>query len=226
MGRISLCGAVASVTLGLYPFTVSAGFHLEEATIADIHRAILARDLTATQLVDLYLKRIEAYNGQCVGGTAAANGFVLGDIEPIEEAGKLGALMTLNIRGKRSKTDAVDNDPNMPDALEAARALDEEFARTGRLKGSLHGVVFAIKDQFDTYDMRSTSGSAAAYANDRPPRDAEVVARLRAAGAIILAKANMGEYASGDRSTFGGTTCNPYDTSRSAGRKRGGSGPR
>ena len=72
--------------------------------------------------------------------------------------------------------------------------------------------------------MRTTSGAAANYANDRPPRDAEVVARLRRAGAIILAKANMGEYASGDRSTFGGTTCNPYDTSRSAGRSSGGSG--
>jgi len=112
----------------------------------------------------------------------------------------------------------------MPDALETARALDAEFARTGRLKGPLHGVVFAVKDQFDTFDMRSTSGAAAAYADDRPPRDAEIVARLRAAGAIILAKANMGEYASGDRSTYGGTTCNPYDTSRSAGRSSGGSG--
>ena len=112
----------------------------------------------------------------------------------------------------------------MPDALEAARALDAEFARTGRLRGPLHGIPFAIKDQFDTFDMRTTSGAAANYANDRPPRDAEVVARLRNAGAIILAKANMGEYASGDRSTFGGTTCNPYDTSRSAGRSSGGSG--
>src|SRR2546428_4669398 len=112
----------------------------------------------------------------------------------------------------------------MPDALEVAKALDAEFARTGRLKGPLHGIPFAVKDQFDTFDMRTTSGAAANYANDRPPRDAEVVARLRKAGAIILAKANMGEYASGDRSTFGGTTCNPYDTSRSAGRSSGGSG--
>src|SRR5262249_3922378 len=188
--------AIASVLLALSPFTASA-FHLQEATIADIHRGILAKELTATELVDLYLKRIEAYNGQCVKGDVDASGLVLGDIEPIEHAGKLGALMTLNIRGKRSKTDAADNAPNMPDALEAARALDEEFARTGRLKGPLHGVVFAIKDQFDTFDMRSTSGAAAPYANDRPPRDAEVVARLRAAGAIILAKSNMGEYASG-----------------------------
>jgi Asp-tRNA(Asn)/Glu-tRNA(Gln) amidotransferase A subunit family amidase len=112
----------------------------------------------------------------------------------------------------------------MPDALEQARALDEEFARTGALKGPLHGIPFVIKDQFDTFDMRTTAGAVAAYANDRPPADAEVVTRLRKAGAIILGKGNMGEYASGDRSTYGGTTCNPYDTSRSAGRSSGGVG--
>jgi amidase len=223
MGGKALRIVIASLLLGLWPFAANA-FHLQEATVADIHRAILAKELTATELVGLYLKRIEAYNGQCVKGDVDAGGLVLGDIEPIEHAGKLGALMTLNIRRKRSKTDAADSVPNMPDALETARALDEEFARTGRLKGPLHGVVFAVKDQFDTFDMRSTSGAAADYANDRPPRDAEIVARLRAAGAIILAKSNMGEYASGDRSTYGGTTCNPYDTSRSAGRSSGGSG--
>ncbi len=214
MGGKALRIVIASLLLGLWPFAANA-FHLQEATVADIHRAILAKELTATELVGLYLKRIEAYNGQCVKGDVDAGGLVLGDIEPIEHAGKLGALMTLNIRRKRSKTDAADSVPNMPDALETARALDEEFARTGRLKGPLHGVVFAVKDQFDTFDMRSTSGAAADYANDRPPRDAEIVARLRAAGAIILAKPNMGD---------GGTTCNPYDTSRSAGRSSGGSG--
>jgi Asp-tRNA(Asn)/Glu-tRNA(Gln) amidotransferase A subunit family amidase len=200
-------------------------FRLEEATIADVHRAILARQLTASQLVNEYLKRIAVYNGTCVKGAVdSATGFQLGDIEPVENAGQLNALITINQRGKRSKTDSADSDPAMPDALEVARQLDAEFARTGRLKGPLHGIAFAIKDQFDTFDMRTTSGAAANYANDRPPRDAEVVARLRQAGAIILAKANMGEYASGDRSTFGGTTCNPYDTSRSAGRSSGGSG--
>ena len=200
-------------------------FHLEEASIADIHRAMRARQLTATRLVNLYLKRIDTYNGRCVSGAVdPATGYVLGDIAPVEKAGKLGALITLNLRGKRSKTDPTDADPNMPDALEVAKALDAEFARTGRLKGPLHGIPFAIKDQFDTFDMRSTSGAAANYANDRPPADAAIVARLRKAGAIILAKANMGEYASGDRSTHGGTTCNPYDTSRSAGRSSGGSG--
>src|SRR5437773_2156730 len=200
-------------------------FHLEEASIADIHRAMRARQLTATRLVNLYLKRIDTYNGRCVSGAVdPATGYLLGDIAPVEKAGRVGALITLNLRGQRSKTDPLDADPNMPDALEVAKALDAEFARTGRLTGPLHGIPFAIKDQFDTFDMRSTSGAAANYANDRPPADAAIVARLRKAGAIILAKANMGEYASGDRSTHGGTTCNPYDTSRSAGRSSGGSG--
>ncbi len=79
-----------------------------------------------------------------------------------------------------------------------------------------------IKDQYDTFDMRTTSGADAQYANDRPPHDSNVVARLRAAGAIILAKGNMGEYAAGDRSSFGGTECNPYDTTRGPGGSSGG----
>ena len=72
------------------------------------------------------------------------------------------------------------------------------FAANGKLVGPLHGVVIAIKDQYDTFDMRTTSGADAFYANDRPPDDATFVKRLREAGAIILAKANMGEYAAGD----------------------------
>ena len=231
---IAFSGAIAVTVLRAPPASAqnvppassqNAPFRLEEATIADVHRAIRARQVTATSLVEEYFERIAAFNGPCVNGAVdPASGFQLGDVEPRERAGQINALMTLNVRGKRSKTDSADNDPNMPDALEVARALDADFEQTGRLKGPLHGIPFAIKDQFDTFDMRTTSGASANYANDRPPRDAEVVARLRKAGAIILAKANMGEYASGDRSTFGGTTCNPYDTSRSAGRSSGGSG--
>jgi amidase len=200
-------------------------FHLEEASIDDVHRAMRAKQLTATQLVNLYLKRIEAYNGACVSGaTDPATGLQLGDIAPIANAGQVNALMTLNLRGKRSRTDTADNNANLPDALETAKRLDAEFARTGKLVGPLHGIPIAIKDQFDTADMRTTDGAMADYANDRPRTDAEIVARLRKAGAIVLAKANMGEYASGDRSTRGGTSCNPYDTTRSAGRSSGGSG--
>ena len=118
----------------------------------------------------------------------------------------------------------MDNNPNMPDALEVAAAQDRQFKQTGKLVGPLHGVVMAIKDQYDTFDMRTTSGADVQYANDRPPEDATFVKRLRDAGAIILAKANLAEYATdGARSSFGGTFCNPYDTEREPGMSSAGS---
>jgi amidase len=206
-------------------------FQIVEATIADIHNAIKSKQLTATQLVDVYLARIKAYNGTCVSEPEG----ILGPVSPIPHAGAINALMTLNLRPAarkkwgfddrkaRSMTDPVDNDPNMPDALEVAAVLDARFAKTGQLAGPLHGVVLSIKDMIDTHDMRTTSGADADYANDRPPHDAMLVKRLRDAGAIILAKANLGEYASGSRSAFGGTMCNPYATDRDVGGSSGGS---
>src|SRR5262249_55828211 len=115
-----------------------------------------------------------------------------------------------------SKTDRADNDPKMMDALETARAQDDYFARTGNFVGPLHGIPFAMKDNFDTVDMRTMAGAAADYANDKPPKDATMVAKLRAAGAILLGKTNLDEYAPAGigRSTLGGQTCNPYDTKR------------
>jgi Asp-tRNA(Asn)/Glu-tRNA(Gln) amidotransferase A subunit family amidase len=204
-----------------------------EARIADIHTAIKGGTLTATELVEAYLGRIKAYNGTCV---KEPNG-MLGRIETIPNAGQINALATLNLRPAareawgfdarkaRSLTDAADDDPAMPDALEAAAALDAHFAATGELVGPLHGVVIAIKDQYDTFDMRTTSGGDAFWANDRPPDDATFVKRLREAGAIIIAKSNLAEYASGGaRSAFGGTFCNPYDTERSPNASSAGSG--
>lgn len=127
--------------------TPARSFDLQEATIEDVHRAIRSGQLTATQLLNLYLNRIEAYNGRCVNGAIdPASGLQLGDITPIANAGQVNALMTLNLRGQRSKTDTVDNDINMPDARETAKRLDSEFARTGKLQGPLHGIPFAIKD--------------------------------------------------------------------------------
>jgi amidase len=214
----------------------TAPFQIEEATIAGIQAAVLEGTLTSTQVVEAYLRRIHAYNGTCVDEPEG----ILGPITTIPDAGKINALITLNLRPAqriargfderkaRSMTDPRDSGPDMPDALEVAALQDAHFASTGELVGPLHGVVLAIKDQFDTYDMRTTSGADAFYANDRPPRDAEFVQRLRNAGAIILAKANMGEYAAGGvtgvRSSFGGTNCNAYDTERDPGASSGGSG--
>src|SRR5262245_65780733 len=133
-------------------------FHLEEATIADVQRAIRAKEITAEQLVQLYFKRIEAYNGTCVKGEIdPVTGLMFGEITPVENAGQVNAYMTLNIRGKRSKTDRADNDPRMPDALEVARAQDEYFARTGNFVGPLHGIPFAIKANYDPVYMRTTA---------------------------------------------------------------------
>ena len=225
---------VALLTVGAFaaPPQAAPRFHLQDAAIRDIQQAIAAHQITSVGLVELYLKRIKAYNNTCVSEPRG----ILGPITTIPHAGQINALSTLNLRPSarkargfderkaRSLTDAVDDNPNMPDALEVAAAQDREFQRTGRLVGPLHGVVLAIKDQYDTFDMRTTSGADAQYANDRPPEDATLVKRLRDAGAIILAKANLAEYAvDGARSSFGGTFCNPYDTEREPGMSSAGS---
>src|SRR5262245_38323465 len=229
--------ALASFIL-LTPSLVSGQttkFKIEEATIEDIQAAILRGELTSTQVAQFYLSRIKAYNGTCVNQPDGVLG--AGPITPIKNAHQLNALMTLNLRPAkrekfgfdrrkaRSMTDRADDDPARPDSLEVAAQQDAYFASTGKLIGALHGVVFSIKDQYDTFDMRTTAGMDAAYANDRPPRDATFVKRLRDAGAIILAKANLGEMGTpNSRSSFGGPFCNPYDTQRSPGTSSGGSG--
>jgi Asp-tRNA(Asn)/Glu-tRNA(Gln) amidotransferase A subunit family amidase len=236
--RVSLA-ALGAVFAALASWTAQAarpeaapGFRVEEATLADIQAALREGRITTVGLVEQYLKRVKAYNGACVRQPQS----ILGPVTTISHAGQINALSTLNLRPAarkrwgfddrkaRSLTDAVDADPSMPDALEVAATQDRQFAASGKLVGPLHGMILAIKDQFDTRDQRTTSGADAPYANDRPPRDSTFVTKLREAGAIVLGKANMGEYASGDRSSFGGVFCNPYDTERSPGRSSGGSG--
>jgi amidase len=234
VGKLAFASLASFILLAPALVTAqTATFRIEETTTEDIQGAIMRGELTSTRVVQLYLDRIKAYNGTCVNQPDG----VLGTITPIKHAHQLNALMTLNLRPAsrerlgfdprkaRSMTDPADADPAMPDALEVAAKQDAYFASTGNLIGPLHGVVFAIKDQYDTFDMRTTAGMDADYANDRPPRDATFVKRLRDAGAIILAKANLGEMGTpNSRSSFGGPFCNPYDTERSPGTSSGGSG--
>jgi amidase len=99
--------------------SAKAKFQVEEATIANIHKAIKGEQITTTELVRLYLDLIKAYNGVCVNQPDG----ILGPISTIANAGQLNALMTLNLRPDtriqlgfddrkaRSMTDLADSDP-------------------------------------------------------------------------------------------------------------------
>ena len=107
-----------------------------------------------------------------------------------------------------------------PDALLIARALDEEWRESGP-RGPLHGIPVLLKANIDTADKMRTSAGSLALADHVPPEDAFIVSRLRDAGAIILGKANLSEWANfrSTRSTsgwssVGGQTRNPYDVRR------------
>lgn len=108
-----------------------------------------------------------------------------------------------------------------PDALESARSLDEERA-AGTVRGPLHGVPVLLKDNIDTGDKQHTSAGSLALARSFAAEDSFVAARLREAGAVILGKANLSEWANfrSTRSTSGwsgraGQCRNPYALDRS-----------
>lgn len=160
-------------------------FQVVETTIGQVHSAYESGALTVSQLVQMYLDRIEAYDQQ---GPA------------------LNAIITLN-----------------PDALEEAARLDAAFESSGFV-GPLHGIPVIVKDQFDVTGMPTTLGSIL-FKDYYPDRDAFVTERLKEAGAIILAKATLGELAGGDtHGSLFGSTRNPYALDRTVGGSSGGSG--
>jgi amidase len=181
----------------------------------------------------------------------------------ILNAGQLNALETLNIRGERSVTckGAFDAHPSsgplppdappgcdafrrQPDALERAAELDAQYGARPDLSAlPMYCIVTAVKDPYDTKDMRTTANNDVNFAMDAPPFDATVVARLRATGAIIYAKSVAHEFNGGPgnpggaavarsnlvpgQQTMGawaGQPCNPYDTERVPRGSSGGSG--
>src|SRR5689334_6039595 len=117
-----------------------------------------------------------------------------------------------------------------PDALEIADTLDEE-RRSGKTRGPLHGVPILIKDNIDTHDRMQTTAGSLALEGHIAEKDAFVVRQLRKAGALILGKTNLSEWANfrGKRSisgwsSRGGLTRNPYALDRSACGSSSGSG--
>jgi amidase len=163
---------------------------------------------------------------------AAAFQIIEATIDDIHAAFKSGKLTARQlVQGYLDRIAAYDKQgPNINSiitlndhALEDADRLDAAYRASGPA-GPLHGIPILVKDEIDTAGMPTTLGTQV-FKNYRPPRDAFAIEKLRKAGAIILGKTTLSEYAAGD--TYGsmfGITRNPYDLERTVGGSSGGSG--
>lgn len=172
-----------------------APFPLVEATVDGFQSAMKNGDVSCRDIVQGYLDRIAAY-----------------DADPSTAYPASPALHSVI---------AV----NAAAALARADALDAQFFKTGKMVGPMHCVPILAKDNFDTYDMKTTAGSLV-MANNQPPDDAFVIKRVRDAGAIIIGKANLDEFAFGftGSSSIGGKVQNAYLLGNSAGGSSAGTG--
>ncbi len=164
---------------------------LEEITVDELQSRYDAGELTARQVVQAYIERIESLD---------TSGPMLNSVRFVN-----------------------------PNAIAVAEELDQERAN-GIVRGPLHGVPILLKDNIDTYDMPTTAGSQF-MANSIPPDDAFIVKKLRDAGAIILGKTNLSEwanfhssYSASGWSGLGGQVRNPYDLDRNPCGSSSGSG--
>jgi amidase len=151
-------------------------------------------------------------------------------IDDIQSAYKSGKLTTVNlIQGYLDRINAYEkNGPRInsiiavnPNVLKQAALLDAERIKTGP-RSALHGIPVLLKDNIDTFDLPTTNGSAV-LKGIIPPDDATLTRELREAGAIILGKAAMGEFASGSYNSISGQTINPYNFKRDTGGSSSGS---
>jgi amidase len=172
---IIVAASLIAVSSGKTP-AAPGKFEITEATIAETQRAIREHRITCRQIVEEYLKRIQAY----------------------DQSTHLNSLVVIN-----------------PNALPEADKIDAEFRRTKNLHG-LQGIAVIVKDNYDTKDLQTTGGSLA-MKGFIPSTDAFMVRKIREAGAIILAKSNMAEWAFSPyvtASSIAGITRNPYDLER------------
>lgn len=157
----------------------------------------------------------------------------VGDINAAFDAGALTSEQLTQLYLNR--IEAYDNNgPNInslitinPNALQTAAALDKERQLTGP-RSPLHGIPVILKDNYDTFDLPTTAGSVV-LEGSIPPDDAFLVKQFRDAGAVILGKANLDEWAHGGSpgggySSLGGQTLNPYNLNRGPSGSSGGTG--
>jgi amidase len=138
----------------------------------------------------------------------------------------LGRIAALDRQGPELRSVIETN----PEALAIADALDAERMAKGP-RGPLHGIPVLVKDNVDTADRMTTTAGSLALEGSRPPRDSRVAARLREAGAVILGKANLSEWANfrstrsvSGWSARGGQCVNPYALDRNPCGSSSGSG--
>jgi amidase len=165
---------------------------LPEWTIAELHEKMETGELSARQIAELYLQRIE---------------------EVDKDGPYTNSVIELN-----------------PDALEIADRLDKE-RKAGKIRGRMHGIPVLIKDNINTHDNMQTTAGSLALEGNIAAKDAFIVKQLRKAGALILGKTNLSEWANfrGKRSVSGwssrgGLTRNPHALDRSASGSSSGSG--
>lgn len=201
--RTSLLGGMSAVVLPAFagvivPQVDSVAapeiepFDLNEATVADLQKALGSGKLTARALTQKYLSRIEEID---------------------KNGPALNSVIEIN-----------------PDALAIADALDKERKAKGA-RGPLHGIPVLIKDNIETADRMQTTAGSLALLGSRPWKDSFVAQKLREAGAVILGKTNLSEWANirSSHSTSGwsgrgGQTKNPYALDRNPCGSSSGSG--
>jgi amidase len=161
-----------------------SGMILPEWTITELQEKMEAGELTARQIAELYLQRIEAMD---------------------KDGPFINSIIELN-----------------PDALDNADKLDEQ-RKGGKVRGEMHGIPVLIKDNIDTHDKMQTTAGSLALEGNIAAKDAFIVKQLRKAGAVILGKTNLSEWANfrgknsiSGWSSRGGLTRNPHALDRSA----------
>lgn len=175
---------------------------------------------TALGSAALIMKNAEDSSAQTISDSFELEEITISELQNAMQSGKMSAKEIAQKYLERIAT--IDKKINSvievnPDALKIAEDLDKE-RRAGKIRGALHGIPVVLKDNIDTADkMKTTAGSLALVDAPTPKQDASVAEQLRKAGAIIIAKTNLSEWAnfrsnnsSSGWSGRGGQTRNPY----------------